>query len=45
MKVLIEKGYAEVATEMNPHGKVWYFPHQAILSDKKPNKLRIVFDC
>ena len=28
-----------------PDGKVWYLPHHAVVSDKKPVKVRIVFDC
>jgi len=25
--------------------KVWYLPHHPVLSDKKPGKVRVVFDC
>ena len=40
------KGYAEkiplyeIANDVS-----WYLPHQAVISDKKPGKLRVVFDC
>ena len=30
---------------MPPETKVWYLPHQAVISEKKPGKLRVVFDC
>ena len=47
---LLDKGYAEpvVGTEseiQNSSSKVWYLPHQAVVSPKKPGKLRVVFDC
>ena len=28
-----------------PCSKIWYLPHHAVISDKKPDKLRVVFDC
>ena len=44
---LISKGYAEKVPD-DP-GKisenVWYLPHQAVISESKPGKLRVVFDC
>ncbi|XP_068205222.1 uncharacterized protein [Palaemon carinicauda] len=47
MQKLISKGYAKaVSTNVsNPGTKVWYLPHQAVVSDKKLGKIRIVFDC
>ncbi|XP_046560325.1 uncharacterized protein LOC124269354 [Haliotis rubra] len=45
---LLSKGYAEKVPheETNPkEGPVWYIPHHAMISEKKPDKLRIVFDC
>ena len=48
IQVLLDKGYAEPVT---PHeidlndGNVWYLPHHPVLSDKKPGKIRTVFDC
>ena len=47
MKSLMERGYAEVVPpdESNDAGRIWYLPHFAVISDKKPDKLRVVFDC
>ncbi|XP_042889909.1 uncharacterized protein LOC122264893 [Penaeus japonicus] len=45
---LLEKGYAEEVPleEMNrADGKVWYLPHHPINNPKKPDKIRVVFDC
>lgn len=44
---LVRNDYAEVVpdNEINAEGKVWYLPHQAVVTDKKPDKLRVVFDC
>ena len=47
---LLDKSYAEpmVDTEsgfQNSSSKTWYLPHHAVISDKKPGKLRVVFDC
>ena len=47
VKSLLAKGYAEAAPPL-PYvssAKVWYLPHQCVVSDKKPDKIRIVFDC
>ena len=48
MKTVIEKGYAEVVpTDEGPpkDGHVWYIPHHGVYHAKKPDKLRVVFDC
>ncbi|XP_046341271.2 uncharacterized protein LOC124122193 [Haliotis rufescens] len=48
IKELIDKGYAEKVKEqdINKPGKgVWYIPHHAVINERKPDKLRIVFDC
>ena len=47
MKKLFTNGYAEPVPKEEIHkcGKVWYVPHQAVITDKKPDKTRIVFDC
>ena len=47
MQKLLASGYAELVSEneINKSGKVWYVPHQAVITDKKPGKTRIVFDC
>jgi hypothetical protein len=48
MKELLNKGYAEIIPNNEVHrndGAVWYLPHHPVLHDKKPDKVRIVFDC
>ena len=47
MKTLLEKGYARRANMVsNPskEGTSWYIPH-AVYHKKKPEKVRVVFDC
>ncbi|KAG1714704.1 hypothetical protein GQR58_000941 [Nymphon striatum] len=47
IKMLINNGYAEVIPleEVDNQNRIWYLPHHAVINDKKPGKLRIVFDC
>ncbi|XP_064650125.1 uncharacterized protein LOC135501515 [Lineus longissimus] len=48
MHEIINKGYAEEvpADELNPDdGKVWYIPHHGVYHPRKPEKIRVVFDC
>ncbi|XP_063615371.1 uncharacterized protein LOC134788408, partial [Penaeus indicus] len=48
MKDLIDKGYAEEAPYQGPNfndGRVWYIPHHGVYHPKKPDKIRVVFDC
>ena len=48
MEELIDKGYAEkvVEDEIDKAGAaVWYLPHHSVVQPKKPDKVRIVFDC
>ena len=48
MTVLIKKGYAERVPEdelTEESGKVWYIPHHGICHPRKPDKIRVVFDC
>lgn len=47
IKKLTDKGYAEeiAPEEIKKNGRVWYLPHQAVITDKKPGKLRVVHDC
>lgn len=44
---LCEKGYAEKIPQdqVTKSKNTWYLPHQAVLSEKKPGKLRVVYDC
>ena len=44
---LLENRYAErvPVKEMYASRNVWYLPHHGVISDKKPDKLRVVFDC
>jgi hypothetical protein len=45
----IEKGFLEPATTTTTDNTVnaieWYMPHHPVFNPKKPDKLRIVFDC
>lgn len=45
---VIAQGYAEKVSRetfsLKP-GKVWYIPHHGIYHPKKPEKIRVVFDC
>ena len=45
---IISKGYAEKipqdTLETDP-GKAWYIPHHGVYHPKKPDKIRVVFDC
>ncbi len=49
MNKLVENGYAErvpQATQPEKNRKsVWYIPHHGVYHPKKPNKIRVVFDC
>lgn len=48
MTGIIMKGFAEVVPkeELNRNdGRVWYIPHFGVYHSKKPDKLRVVFDC
>ena len=44
---LLEKNYAErvPADELFTTDRTWYLPHLGVTNDKKPDKLRVVFDC
>ena len=45
---LLDQGYAEKVpsggSEEAPN-KTWYLPHHAVVTEKKPGKVRVVFDC
>ncbi|XP_027879371.1 uncharacterized protein LOC114148348 [Xiphophorus couchianus] len=46
MESIISCGDAELAPETNINdGCVWYLPHHGVYHSKKPDKLRVVFDC
>ena len=47
IKKMMDKGYAEEVSEkdVSENAKIWYLPHQAVITDKKPDKLRVVYDC
>ncbi|XP_071964267.1 uncharacterized protein [Antedon mediterranea] len=44
---MVEKGYMEEVIKSNtPEGKrIWYIPHHPISNERKPGKIRVVFDC
>ena len=42
---LFEKGYAEEVPKSKSGDKIWYLPHHAVITDKKPDKVRVVYDC
>lgn len=48
MKEVIEKGYAEKVPKHSTkesEGRVWFIPHHGVYHPKKPDKLRVVYDC
>lgn len=48
MSDIIDRGYAErvPAEEASlKNGRVWYIPHHGVYHPKKPEKIRVVFDC
>ncbi|KAL0153126.1 hypothetical protein M9458_051582, partial [Cirrhinus mrigala] len=45
MEGVFRDGDAELADEQPDVGNVWYIPHQGVYHPKKPNKIRVVFDC
>ena len=40
---LLRKGYAKRSHDSG--GRVWYVPHHGVYHPKKPDKIRVVFDC
>ena len=48
MNNIIDKQYAEKVPEdqlRQDDGRVWYITHHGVYHPKKPNKIRVVFDC
>lgn len=45
MNDIIERGDAEEVEDEGLPGETWYIPHHGIYHPKKPEKLRVVFDC
>ena len=43
MNDIIKKGYAERVPK--EYKKTWYIPHHGVYNPKKPDKIRVVFDC
>lgn len=44
---MVDKGYAEEVpdTHKDKSSEVWYIPHHGIDHPRKPDKIRVVFDC
>ncbi|XP_026054611.1 uncharacterized protein LOC113040501 [Carassius auratus] len=45
MEEVIERGDAEEVHDEGKDGEKWYIPHHGVYHPKKPDKLRVVFDC
>ena len=47
MQKYIDEEYAEIVSEKNDDVStvIWYLPHHSVMNPKKPDKVRIVFDC
>ena len=45
IKKLLHDGHAEKVNDKMCSDRTWYLPHQAVITEKKPGKLRPVFDC
>ena len=45
MTEMIGRRDAELVTSDGQQGNVWYIPHHGIYHPRKPDKLRVVFDC
>ena len=45
MKEIFDKGYVEKIDTPPLDGRCWYVPHFPVYHPKKPDKVRVVFDC
>ncbi|XP_071123461.1 uncharacterized protein [Mytilus edulis] len=45
MNEMLTRGDAELVTTEGKDGNTWYIPHHGVFHSKKPDKLRVVFDC
>ncbi|XP_048048490.1 uncharacterized protein LOC125269604 isoform X1 [Megalobrama amblycephala] len=45
MSEIIQRGDAEEVNDCGKEGETWDLPHHGVFHPKKPNKLRVVFDC
>ncbi|XP_034382324.1 uncharacterized protein LOC117726257 [Cyclopterus lumpus] len=45
MEDVIKKGDAEQIVDGGSEGERWYIPHHGVYHARKPDKLRVVFDC
>ncbi|XP_071827282.1 uncharacterized protein [Apostichopus japonicus] len=45
MNKMYDRGYMEQVSETSYEGREWYLPHHPVISNKKPGKVRVVFDC
>lgn len=45
MKDIIDRGDVEEVRTEGTNGEKWYIPHHGVYHPKKPEKLRVVFDC
>ena len=45
MEGVFKDGDAEKVDIQSEPGKVWYIPHQGVYQPRKPDKIRVVFDC
>ncbi|XP_067380798.1 uncharacterized protein [Channa argus] len=45
MEGVFKDGDAERADNQPKAGNVWYIPHQGVYHPRKPDKIRVVFDC
>ena len=45
MNIMIQKGFMESVRTEDGGQRTWYIPHHAVMNPRKPEKVRIVFDC